>query len=62
MDRERELARLAKLEYFEQVKKDKEFHDLIAAERAEAKYKKHYEICSEIVGQIFEFSMKVGIV
>ena len=60
MDRERELARLAKLEYFEQVKKDKEFHDLIAAERAEAKYKKHYEICSEIVGQIFEFSMKVG--
>ncbi len=59
MDRERELARLAKLEYFEQVKKDKEFHDLIAAERAEAKYKKHYEICSELVGQIFDFSMKV---
>ncbi len=51
---------MAKLEYLEQAKKDKEFHDLIAAERAEAKYKKHYEICSEIVNQIFDFSSKVA--
>lgn len=60
LDKERELARLAKLEYLEQARKDKEFHDLIAADRAEAKYKKHYEICSEIVGQIFDFSAKVA--
>jgi hypothetical protein len=33
---------------------------LIAAERAEAKYKKHYEICYEIVGQIIDFSSKVA--
>jgi len=51
---------LAKYEYLEQAKKDKEFHDLIAADRAEAKYKKHYEICSEVVNQIFEFSCKVA--
>ncbi len=44
----------------EQTKKDKEFHDLIAADRAEAKYKKHYEICSDVVNQIFEFSCKVA--
>ena len=56
----KELARLAKLEYFEQAKKDKEFHDLIAADRAEAKYKRHYETCYEMVGQIFDFACKVS--
>ena len=56
----KELARLAKLEYFEQAKKDKEFHDLIAADRAEAKYKRHYETCYEMVGQIFDFALKVS--
>jgi hypothetical protein len=44
----------------EQTKKDKEFHDLIAADRAEAKYKKHYELCAEVVNQIFEFACKVA--
>lgn len=33
---------------------------MIAADRAEAKYKKHYEICYDIVGQIFDFSSKVA--
>jgi hypothetical protein len=33
---------------------------LIAAERAEAKYKKHYELCFEVVGQIFDFACKVS--
>lgn len=56
----KELARLAKLEYLEQSKKDKEFHDLVAADRAEAKYKKHYELCYEVVSQIFDFSFKVA--
>ncbi len=60
LDKEREMARLAKLEYFEQAKKDKEYHDIIAAERAEARYKKHYELCSEIVNQLFDFSCKVA--
>ena len=54
------MARLAKLEYIEQAKKDKEYHDLMAAERNEAKYKKHYEICGDIVNQIFELACKVG--
>lgn len=51
---------MAKLEYMEQAKKDKEFHDLITAERNEARYKKHYEICYEIVGQIVDLSCKVA--
>lgn len=55
-----EMARLAKLEYEEQTRKDKELHDKIAAERAEAKYRKHYEICQDVVGQILDFSGKVA--
>ena len=44
----------------DQGKKDKELHDLIAAERAEAKYKKHYEMCYDIVCQIFDLSYKTA--
>ena len=54
------MARLAKLEYLEQTKKDKEFHDLVAADKAATKYKKHYELCYEIVLQITDFSSKVA--
>lgn len=55
----KELARLAKLDYLEQYKKEKEWRDLIEADKAAAKYKKHYETCAEIVKQIFELSYKV---
>ena len=51
---------MAKLEYLEQTKKDKEFHDLVAADKAATKYKKHYEICFDIVLQITDFSSKVA--
>lgn len=43
----------------EQYKKEKEWRDLIEADKAAAKYKKHYEICDEIINQIFELSIKV---
>jgi hypothetical protein len=56
----KELARLAKLDFADQAKKDKELHDLIAADRAEAKYKRHYEMCDDIMGQIFDLSYKVA--
>ncbi len=55
-----ELARLAKLEYIEQIKRDKEIHDKIAKERAEAKYRKHYNTCYDILMDIIDFSCKVG--
>ena len=51
LNREAELARQAKLEYIEEAKKDKELHDKIARERAEARYNKHYGICSQILGK-----------
>jgi hypothetical protein len=55
-----ELARLAKLEYMDQARKDKEWHDLIAADRAAAKYKDNYEMCKAIVLQTFDLTCKAG--
>ncbi|XP_048761563.2 sperm flagellar protein 2-like isoform X3 [Ostrea edulis] len=60
LNRESEMARLAKLEYEEQTKKDQELHDKIAAERAEARYTKHYESCNEVVNQLVDFACKVA--
>ncbi|XP_063404210.1 sperm flagellar protein 2-like isoform X1 [Mytilus trossulus] len=60
LNREAELARLAKEEYAEQTQKDQELHDKIAAERAEDRYHKHYEMCDEVVNQICDFSCKVA--
>ena len=55
-----ELARLAKLEYIEQTKRDKELHDRIAKERTEAKYRKHYNTCYDILNDVVDFTCKVG--
>ncbi|KAK6179274.1 hypothetical protein SNE40_011674 [Patella caerulea] len=60
LNKEAEMARLSREEYEEQIKKDKELHDKIAAERTEAKYKKHYDMCSEVVDQIVDFTCKVA--
>ncbi|XP_071117594.1 sperm flagellar protein 2-like [Haliotis cracherodii] len=60
LDKEAELARLSKLEYMEQTKKDKELHDQIAAQRAADRYKKHYDICSDVVNQVVDFASKVA--
>jgi hypothetical protein len=48
------------LEYTDQAKKDKELHDIIAAERAAARYKENYELCKNIINQIIDFTCKVG--
>lgn len=54
------MARLAKIEYEDQIRKDQELHDKIAAERTAEKYKKHYEMNMEVVNQVVDFSCKVA--
>ena len=54
------MAKLAREQYEEQAKKDKELHDRIAAERAENKYRKHYDMCMGVVNQIVDFTGKVA--
>nr|XP_007959545.2 sperm flagellar protein 2 isoform X7 [Chlorocebus sabaeus] len=60
LDREAALAKQAKIDFEEQFLKEKRFHDQIAVERAQARYKKHYSICAEILDQIVDLSTKVA--
>ncbi|CAH2296500.1 sperm flagellar 2 isoform X1 [Pelobates cultripes] len=60
LDREAAIQRQAKLDCEEQVRKVQELHDMIAAERAEARYKKHYLICQEVTDKIVDLATKTG--
>nr|AHC95150.1 sperm flagella 2 protein [Bos taurus] len=60
LDREAALARQAKIDFEEQALRDKEIHEQIAIERAQARYEKHYSICAEILDQILDLSTKVA--
>jgi hypothetical protein len=54
------MAHLAKIEYAEQIRKDQELHNQIMAERAQQTYRKHYDLCADILGDIVDFTCKVG--
>ncbi|NWY56475.1 SPEF2 protein, partial [Chionis minor] len=60
LDREAALAKQEKIDYEEQIIKERERHEKIAVERAEARYKKHYSICWEVIDQIIDLSTKVA--
>ncbi|XP_028942852.1 sperm flagellar protein 2-like, partial [Antrostomus carolinensis] len=60
LDREAALAKQEKIDYEEQIIKERERHEKIAVERAQARYKKHYSICWEVIDQIVDLSTKVG--
>ncbi|KAJ6656096.1 hypothetical protein lerEdw1_004145 [Lerista edwardsae] len=60
LDREAALAKQEKIELEEQALKEKELHAKVAAERAEARYKKHYALCWEVVEQIIDLATKIG--
>ncbi|XP_029423676.1 sperm flagellar protein 2 isoform X1 [Nannospalax galili] len=60
LDREAALAKQAKIDFAEQIFKEKEIHQRIAVERAHARYEKHYGICAEILDQILDLSTKVA--
>ncbi|XP_030326262.1 sperm flagellar protein 2 isoform X2 [Strigops habroptila] len=60
LDREEALAKQEKIDYEEQIIKEREHHEKIAAERAQAHYKKHYSVCWEVVNQIIDLSTQAG--
>ncbi|XP_047197228.1 sperm flagellar protein 2 [Hippoglossus stenolepis] len=60
LDREADLAQQAKLDHAEEIKKELEFLDRIAAERAQSRYKKHFRGCKDILEQIVDLVTKVG--
>ncbi|EDV23473.1 uncharacterized protein TRIADDRAFT_58131 [Trichoplax adhaerens] len=60
LNREAKYAELARLQYQEELKKEKALHQQILNERAERKYQKHYSMCMEIMNQIVDFSVRIG--
>ncbi|KAM9138939.1 sperm flagellar protein 2-like [Pangshura tecta] len=60
LDREAALAKQEKIDYEERICKERDLHEKIAAERAEARYKKHYSMCWEVIDQIIDLSTKTG--
>lgn len=54
------LAKQEKIDYEEQSVKERERHEKIAIERAQARYKKHYFACWEVIDQIVDLSTKIG--
>ncbi|KAI3372718.1 hypothetical protein L3Q82_023179 [Scortum barcoo] len=60
LEREAALAQQAKLETAEEIRKELEFCNRIAAERAQSRYKKHFTICKDILEQIVDLATKVG--
>ncbi|XP_073933727.1 sperm flagellar protein 2 isoform X1 [Castor canadensis] len=60
LDREAALAKQAKIDFEEQILREKEIHEKIAVERAQVRYKKHYDMCGEILDQILDLSTKVA--
>uniref|UniRef100_A0A8C5K7S7 Calponin-homology (CH) domain-containing protein n=1 Tax=Jaculus jaculus TaxID=51337 RepID=A0A8C5K7S7_JACJA len=60
LDREAALAKQAKIDFEEQISREKEIHERISTERAQARYEKHYTICAEILDQILDLSTKVA--
>lgn len=54
------MARLAKVEYEEQMRHSQDLHDRIMAERAQEKYAKHYDFCYEAVSDTVDLVTKIG--
>ncbi|XP_050965216.1 sperm flagellar protein 2 isoform X2 [Labeo rohita] len=60
LDREAVLAQQERLERSEEIRMEHELHKQLVAERAQARYRKHSDICREILGQIVDLATKAG--
>ncbi|XP_067469766.1 sperm flagellar protein 2 [Thunnus thynnus] len=60
LEREAALAQQVKLDHADEIRKELEFCNRIAAERAQSRYKKHFKSCKEILEQIVDLATKVG--
>lgn len=54
------MAKQAKIDFEEQILREKKVYEQIAVERAQARYRKHYKMCEEILDQILDLSFKVA--
>ncbi|KAG9354952.1 hypothetical protein JZ751_001665, partial [Albula glossodonta] len=54
------LAQQARWEHAEEIRREMELYDQIAAERAQARYRKHFDFCREVLEQIVDLATKAG--
>ncbi|OXB79162.1 UNVERIFIED_CONTAM: hypothetical protein H355_006621 [Colinus virginianus] len=57
---EEALAKQEKIDCEEQIVKERERYEKMAVERAQARYKKHYSVCWDVIDQIVDLSTKLG--
>ncbi|XP_067885195.1 sperm flagellar protein 2 isoform X1 [Heterodontus francisci] len=60
LDREAILEREKKLEHMEQTQRELKVYERIMAERAEERFRKHYNMCQEVVEHIVDLVTKIG--
>ncbi|XP_056134479.1 sperm flagellar protein 2 [Lampris incognitus] len=60
LEREAALAQQEKLDHAEEIRKEIELHNRIAAEHAQNRYRKHSKSCREVLEQIVDLVTKVG--
>ncbi|KAL4660846.1 sperm flagellar protein 2-like [Arapaima gigas] len=60
LDRKAALAWQTHLEHEEETRREMELHRQIAAQRAQARYHKHFNTCREVLYQIVDLVTKVG--
>ncbi len=54
------LAQQELLERSEEIRMERELHKQLVAERAQARYRKHFDICRGILEQIVDLATKAG--
>ncbi|KAM4051682.1 sperm flagellar protein 2 isoform 2-T2 [Anomaloglossus baeobatrachus] len=59
LDREAAIEEQAKLDREDEIRRAQELYEQMAAERAQARYKKHYSTCQAIVRQIVDLVTKI---
>ncbi|XP_058633372.1 sperm flagellar protein 2 isoform X3 [Onychostoma macrolepis] len=60
LDREAVLAQQEHFERSEEIRMECELHKQLVAERAQARYRKHFDICRGILEQIVDLATKAG--
>ncbi|XDV21456.1 hypothetical protein PO909_026550 [Leuciscus waleckii] len=60
LDREAVLAQQERLERSDQIRIEHELHKQLLAERVQARYRKHFDFCRGILGQIVDLATKAG--
>ncbi|XP_073400028.1 sperm flagellar protein 2 isoform X2 [Dendrobates tinctorius] len=59
LDREAAIEEQARLDREDEIQKVQELYERMAADRAEARYKKHYSTCQTVVRQIIDLVTKI---